>query len=242
MFRSGDIVYFKEGKKGSSRKAHGARFKGHGIGVFLGHVGPFEKEPSADEAIKLIGACGYLSFDDVADFLGDEQAHICVKKYEERYYPVKESPSVKDTNGESVLVSANGQPLTRDESETPKLILSPKDMAALKEKIKPGETRPLLTVADLQKQIREITPEQVKAAIANAKSQFKVPLTPELEKEITTKVCGALGVDPETFQRSESGGQAAKASETAPAESVSKSTEKEVLPPIFPKRPPEGNA
>ena len=62
-------------------------FKGaHGFGILLGTVPMFGKEPSPVDLLKLMGTVGFLSFDNVAEFLGDEQAEICVKKFEDKFY------------------------------------------------------------------------------------------------------------------------------------------------------------
>lgn len=221
-FRSGDIVYFKECRNGSRpKKSQGARFKGHGIGMFLGHVGPFEKDPSGEDCIKLVGACGFLTFDDVAEFLGDEQAKLCVDRYEKKYYTEK-APEVK-SGSESILVSVDGKtPIGEGEKAEPRLLLNPRDQAAL-DKLRAtrraGETVPLLTVADIQKQIKALSPEQIRKALtdarSNAQSQLGRPLADAEVADINAKVCGALGVDPTTLERLGSSGPAEK--ETAPS-------------------------
>jgi hypothetical protein len=184
MFRSADIVYFKTAKNGSHRKANGCTFKGHGFGMFLGHVPIFGKDPSPHDLLKLIGACGFLTFDDVADFLGDDLARKCVAEYEKKYYGNQE-PEVIDAEEESILVDKAGKPFVKHQ-----------------EKIKPtlradgAEKMPLLTLADVQKQLKAMTPEQLRAALSNAKTSITGPLTPEQEADIQKKACLAMGVDP----------------------------------------------
>ena len=86
MFKNGDVVFFKSAKKGSARKAPEGRFKGYGFGVLLGHVPPFQKDPPAAELLRLMGSIGFVSFDDVAEFLGNEFGAQCVTKFEDKYY------------------------------------------------------------------------------------------------------------------------------------------------------------
>lgn len=83
---NGDVVFFKKAKKSTSRKAPEATFKGYGFGVMLGHVPPFAAEPPPQHLLRLMGTVGFLTFDDVAEFVGDENAKECVKKFEDKYY------------------------------------------------------------------------------------------------------------------------------------------------------------
>lgn len=229
MFKGGDVVYFKECKNSSHRKAQGARFRGVGFGIFLGAVGPFEKDPKREDTIKLVGACGYLTFDDVADFLGDEAAKVCIEKFETKYYP----PKILGPDGKPALVSDEDKPpLER------KLLLNPTDAARLRESMKnPGKVEPLLTVADLQNQLKSLTPGQIKKAVEDAKRQLKNSVTPEQESQITAKVCDALGVDPALLRdpTSEEAHKKEAPSDTKPPQGEA--------PPIFPKKQllvPEG--
>lgn len=237
-FRSGDIIYFKECRNGSKpKKSTGARFKGHGLGMFLGHVGPFEKEPTPEECIKLVGATGFLSFDDVAEFLGDEQAKLCVDRYEAKYYkPEDAAPQVKEPGGRPVLVSADGKtPL--GEPKEPRLLLNPKDQEALdrvRAQRRAGEVKPLITATDIQNQIKSLTPEQIRKALtdgeAAAKSQLKRELTKVEVSAINKKVCDALGVDPETLQRLKPSGETAESAPPVEAGPVSPLSENEEDP------------
>lgn len=114
----GDVMFFKTAKKESRRNAKEMKFKGHGFGVFLGHVPPFMPDPDPAQLIRMMGQIGFLTFDDVATFLGDEMAAKCVKMYEDKYYgqeaqdaatEVPTSP-IAATEG-SRLVDSAGTPL-----------------------------------------------------------------------------------------------------------------------------------
>ncbi len=85
--KNGDVVFFKRAKGSAHRRAPEAMFKGMGFGILLGHVPPFAQNPPAAYVIGQIGSIGYLSFDDVIEFLGDEAGATCVKKFEEKYLP-----------------------------------------------------------------------------------------------------------------------------------------------------------
>lgn len=71
-----------------------------------------------------------------------------------------------------------------------------------------GKIIPIITKAEIKKQIQSMTPEQIKQSIDNAKKttsiNLKRDLTEDEVKNIQSKVCAALGVDPETYTRPES--------------------------------------
>jgi len=95
--KPGMIVFFKEGKVSSHPKAHKFSFKGHGIALLLGHVHNFQKDPDLNIIKILLGRLGYLSFDDVKDFLGKEKQKICVDLFEQKYTPPQPLIETPDT-------------------------------------------------------------------------------------------------------------------------------------------------
>jgi hypothetical protein len=96
--KSGDIVYFKTCTREPKRKAPVLTFKGAwGFGVLLGFLQPFAPPPTEKQLMPLMGNMGFLSFDDVEEFLGEEQAKLCIKKYEDKYYPKIVQPPPKPT-------------------------------------------------------------------------------------------------------------------------------------------------
>ena len=122
----GDVVYFKLAQDSSHRKSKKITFKGMGYGVFLGHVPPFQKDPPPAHLIRQMGQIGFVTFDDVAQILGDEQAALVVKKFEEKYYGEEaqaEAPVTSQTvlpgeaENKSLLVGPTGLKLARNEDE-----------------------------------------------------------------------------------------------------------------------------
>lgn len=123
--KNGDVVYFKEAKEDLARKGKRVQFRGHAFGVLLGHVGPFQKAPPPEHLLRLMGQIGFISFDDIGLFLGDELAEKVVKSFEDRYYgkeaqieAAKSLPEDSDTTEEStlpeptkLLVDLSGAPL-----------------------------------------------------------------------------------------------------------------------------------
>jgi hypothetical protein len=95
MIKPGDIVFFKKVTRSTKRRDPEIAFKGgNGFGVMLGIVPPFGPEPTESILLMLLGSVGFVSFDDVKDFLGEDQMKICVDKFTERYMTKKiEQPS-----------------------------------------------------------------------------------------------------------------------------------------------------
>lgn len=126
MFKPGDAVFFKKGKKDTKRKSIEGTFKGYGFGVFLGHVPPFQKDPPLEHLMRLMGTIGFLTFDDVGEFLGTEHAAKCVQMYEDKYYPKIEVKKAEETTEEKqiempkelipptpTLIGMDGKPLSK---------------------------------------------------------------------------------------------------------------------------------
>ncbi len=86
-YRPGDIVYFRYARKNTNLKQPVAQFKGHGFGMFMGHVPPGAPEPHPLILIRQMAASGFISFDDVIEFLGKETGDLVVKKCTEKYWP-----------------------------------------------------------------------------------------------------------------------------------------------------------
>lgn len=93
MFKAGDVVFFKAAKRGTKRSLPEGKFKGHGFGVLLGQVPPFEKDPPADQLLRLMGSIGFVSFDDIGEFFGDEGGARCLSAFEAKYYAQPKGPS-----------------------------------------------------------------------------------------------------------------------------------------------------
>lgn len=86
MFKPGDLVFYKKAQKSSKKNSPGVQFGGMGFGMAMGEVPPFHKDPPKDQLVRIMGTCGFVSFDDVGEFLGDEKAAELIKKYEDKYY------------------------------------------------------------------------------------------------------------------------------------------------------------
>lgn len=131
--KMGDVIYFRSSKKEPRRNAKEVKYQGHGFGVFLGHVPQHAPSPTPDDLFRLMGSIGFLTFDDVAEFLGEEAATKCVQAYENKFYgpeaearaqeipqsPLEapERPKLVDMNG-TPINSNNEAPLQEKENET----------------------------------------------------------------------------------------------------------------------------
>lgn len=118
----GDLIFTQEFKKNSGRKSDRFKVKGHVFAIALGQLPPFAKDPPAEHLFRLMGTIGFLRFDEVADFLGDEMAKTCVEKFEAKYYGRPLTPeeqaaldvaeNIEPTKPEgNKIVGLNGTPL-----------------------------------------------------------------------------------------------------------------------------------
>jgi hypothetical protein len=93
--KPGDAVFFKRAKESSDSDAKFIEFQGHGYGVFLGQLPLHLKDPTPGILFQMMGAIGFCMFDDIVEFIGEDQAKIVLKKFEEKYCPVKTEEEMK---------------------------------------------------------------------------------------------------------------------------------------------------
>ncbi len=118
--KPGDAIYFKRCKESARSTAGEIQFKGHGIGVLLGYLPPAARDLTPAMLMRLMGQLGYMTFDDIAEFLTPADAETCVKKYEDKYYGKEvEGPFPGATEGvpeiqpdpeTSPILTASGRP------------------------------------------------------------------------------------------------------------------------------------
>lgn len=107
-FRIGDLVYMKIAKRGS--KGEALQFAGHGVGVFIGHVAPFQKDFDALDAFRALGRFGFVSFDDLQEFLGPEQTKACIDKFDMKYFAISDNaPKVIGVDGKPIAIKNEEQ-------------------------------------------------------------------------------------------------------------------------------------
>lgn len=85
-FMPGDIVYSKVVQK-TLKGAMPFQFQGMAACMLLGHVPGRGVELTENQVIKVLGGCGLVYLDDIADFLGEESAKIFIEKFDLKYYP-----------------------------------------------------------------------------------------------------------------------------------------------------------
>lgn len=118
MPRPGNIVYFQKCSVTLKKEGKIVGFKGHGFGVMLGIVPTGAPEPPLLILPRLLGESGYLSFDDVIAFFGEEVGKECVEKFKDKYYGkvVLPEDGEIDIEGRQVknalrLVDSSGKPM-----------------------------------------------------------------------------------------------------------------------------------
>ena len=117
FFKPGAVVYFKECRRGSTKKADAMRTKGYGFGVLLGVVPPFQKEPDGPTVLRLLASVGFVAVDEIIELLGKEAGDEFIRKFEQKYYgqtsaeqAVQEAPPPEPPKPQ--LVGVDGRPLT----------------------------------------------------------------------------------------------------------------------------------
>lgn len=110
--KAGDCVYFKSAKRATHHKAESKMFRGHGVGILLGELPPAGRDLDIQTLFRLMGVVGFLTFDDVAEFLGKELGEKCVKDFEKKYYAATEKNLKAAAKAKPLeLIDAHGKPL-----------------------------------------------------------------------------------------------------------------------------------
>lgn len=113
----GAIVYFKRFKTSTKKGALEVEVQGHGAGVLLGHVAPFVPDIPEEHALRIMGEAGFVSFDDILEFLGPDQGGMVIQKFKEKYMGAPKGESAIETlkraaeQEPSRLLNAQGAPL-----------------------------------------------------------------------------------------------------------------------------------
>lgn len=102
--KSGDVLYFKRGKRQPLPNGPQIEFNGHACGIFLCEIPPFRRPPILLDFLRILGTVGYIRFEDLKEFYGEEFLQELSKKFVEKYYPkipgavsVEESPKSEPT-------------------------------------------------------------------------------------------------------------------------------------------------
>lgn len=87
ILKLGDVVFFKRvTKEIRNKKTPEIGFKENtGFGVMLGVIPPFTPPPTVGHLMALMGQAGYISFDDVGHFFGEENLKVCIQKFQDKY-------------------------------------------------------------------------------------------------------------------------------------------------------------
>jgi hypothetical protein len=104
--KQGDIAFFREIKLEPRRNAKDIKFTNgiFGFGLMLGAHAPGMAPLTENSFMTLMGQCGFLSFDNLKEFIGEEEMNICIKKFQDKYHP-KVPPIVNGKDGHSVQVT-----------------------------------------------------------------------------------------------------------------------------------------
>lgn len=111
----GDGLFFKEAFTSTKRNATRLQFKGHAVGIWLGVVPHFAKEPQGTDLFKMMGSIGWLTFDDVGEFLGPEAGAKVVEMFSQKY-SAPTPPTLEGEKAATDLTDSKGNPLNNPPS------------------------------------------------------------------------------------------------------------------------------
>lgn len=125
--KSGAIVYFPVCHKTTKPQAQPYVFQGKGFGVFLG-VTPHGFPDMTREMIPaMMAGIGWVSFEDVAELLGEEQLKLLEQKFRDKYEakPGEEAapaepPKIALPQSAGKLIGLDGAPLSSDDQTNKK--------------------------------------------------------------------------------------------------------------------------
>ena len=87
-FKVGNFFFFKKARRSLEISAEDENFSGHGVGLFLGENPPgFKGGVNMKSFIQVMGSLGFISFDDITEFLGKDKTDELFKRFEGKYYP-----------------------------------------------------------------------------------------------------------------------------------------------------------
>ena len=120
--KPGGVVFFNVCKKSTRPGSEPMVINGHGFGVFLGVVLSLTEEPTNEMLDPILANLGWVSFDHVAEFLGEEQCKILLDKLAEKYgleagkpdeAPPK-PPPILTVPDRPALVGRDGKPIKKE--------------------------------------------------------------------------------------------------------------------------------
>lgn len=112
MVKQGDVVYFKRFSSEPNRRAQEITFKSNiqGFGIMLGTIQVGTPEPAARQLLAMVGEIGFVSFDDVKEFLGDAALQTLMAKFAMKYVGSPTTPGEVVEKPVLVLPPNKGQP------------------------------------------------------------------------------------------------------------------------------------
>jgi hypothetical protein len=112
----GRVIYFPVCRTTSKPTAPMMTFNGIGFGVFLGVVPPRFPEPTPAMVPQLMATIGYVAFEDVIEFLGDDAFKTVEEKFRAKYEPPAGEETAESAEPPAMpepprLVGVDGKPI-----------------------------------------------------------------------------------------------------------------------------------
>lgn len=106
--KPGDIIYVDQFKN-APRDPLSVKFtKGRGMALLLGQHHDHVPVPTPHHLFMMMGKLGFLTFDDMIEFVGEEMAKQVVEKFEAKYYgpTIENGTPPKEKSGLIILPSS----------------------------------------------------------------------------------------------------------------------------------------
>lgn len=85
-FRNGDLIYTGTFLRSTMGGFTPASFPdGLAVAVLIGKVPKRGPDLPKEQIFASLGSCGLITFDDVSEFLGEEQAKVCMDMFRQKY-------------------------------------------------------------------------------------------------------------------------------------------------------------
>lgn len=105
----GDVIYFKKCRKKPNTQNLEIQFKGFGIAMVLGEMPPNKKGLPQEHLMPMMGQAGFISFDDIGEFLGEDVLKTVIQKFEAKHSGEKLIQEPKKTIEDAQILDINGK-------------------------------------------------------------------------------------------------------------------------------------
>jgi len=108
-YKGGDVIYCKAFQKSLAGGSRPTSFAGMAAVMLIGHVPKNGRDLTKVQIMQNLGTLGLITIDDVSEFAGEAIAELCIKKFEEKWFPKpkeeKQLILTEESKNESIIES-----------------------------------------------------------------------------------------------------------------------------------------